>query len=210
MSLLFVCRASLVMLLCMLPLAVYSAETAALNELTGSGLEAGEIVALTNALRSEISRVGVFEMLERSQIEAVLREQGFQASGACSDASCAIEIGQLLSVRYMILGNVGKVGETYSVSVRRIDVGSGKVVADVTENYKGSVDHLLTDVIPLIAERVSKGPTSASLVKKKRHRWPLVVGGVAVVGGAAAAAVVLLGKESKEAGESTTGVTVTW
>lgn len=94
-----------------------SPPAAAINQLTGSGVEEGEIISLTNALRSELSRTGKFSMMERSQIEEILSEQGFQLSGACSDESCIVEMGQLLAVRYMFLGHVGRVGSTYTVNV---------------------------------------------------------------------------------------------
>ncbi len=34
----------------------------------------------------------------------------------CSDDSCAVEFGRLLSVQRIIIGSVGLVGETYIIS----------------------------------------------------------------------------------------------
>jgi hypothetical protein len=40
-------------------------------------------------------------------------EQGFQQLGVCDDQSCAIEMGKLLSVKYMVLGHPQKVAFKY-------------------------------------------------------------------------------------------------
>jgi len=138
-----------------LTISIFAADHAALGNLTGDGLTDGEIATLSNALRTALVKTGAFDMMERSQIDEILKEQGFQSSGACNDASCIVEIGQLLSVKYMFLGNIGKIGETYSVSVRQIDVATGKVINDVIENYKGPIDNLLTVIIPSVAKQMT-------------------------------------------------------
>lgn len=157
-----------------------SPSTAALNQITGSGMEEGEAIALTNALRGELTRTGKFDMMERSQIAEILTEQGFQLSGACADDACLVEMGQLLAVRYMFMGHVGRVGETYSVSVRQIDVKNGRVVKDVTENHRGAIDDVLTMIMPSIARQFAG--MEEVVVEKKRRIWPWIVGGVLAAG----------------------------
>ncbi|KMQ50970.1 hypothetical protein CHISP_2112 [Chitinispirillum alkaliphilum] len=164
---------------------------AALNQLTGSGMEQGEAVALTNALRGELTRTGVFDMMERSQVNEILAEQGFQLSGACSDDSCLIEVGQLLAVKYMFMGHVGRVGATYSVSVRQIDVESGRVVQDITQNHRGDIDDLLTDVVPSVAQKIAGLDNP---VVQRRRLWPWFAGGVV----ATAIPVILFLNSSKD------------
>ena len=154
--------------------------TAALNQLTGSGMEEGEAIALTNALRGELTRTGAFDMMERSQINEILAEQGFQHSGACADDACVVEMGQLLAVRYMFMGHIGRVGATFSVSIRQIDVQSGRVVKDVTENHRGDIDDVLTMIMPSVARQFA-GIEAVTEVRKRRA-WPWVVGGVLAAG----------------------------
>ena len=180
--------------------------TAALNRLEGSGLTEGEITSLTNALRGELSRTGRFNVMERSQIDEILSEQGFQHTGLCTDESCVIEMGQLLAVRYMFLGYIGKVGATFSVSVRQIDVGSGRVVRDVTQNYRGDVDNILVDVIPSVALQLAG---IEIMPDKRRKIWPYVAGGVLAAG--AVPAVILLRGDSEDVDvDGSTGVTIEW
>ena len=62
----------------------------AVNSLASSGISADEAGSLTNTLRSELGKTGKYSVMERSQMEEVLKEQGFQQSGACVEATCAI------------------------------------------------------------------------------------------------------------------------
>ncbi len=179
-----------------LPLSLLSANTAALNQLTGSGMDEGEAIALTNALRGELTRTGSFEMMERSQINEILAEQGFQLSGACADDACVVEMGQLLAVQSMFMGHVGKVGQTYSVSVRQIDVESGRVIKDVTANHRGDIDDVLTDVLPSVARQLAGLEKPA--IMKQRRAWLLVAG--VILAGAAIPATLYLTRESESEG----------
>ena len=51
----------------------------------------------------------------------LLEEQRFQITG-CVEQACAVEIGRLLGARKMVIGSVGKVGDTFTVSLRMVDV----------------------------------------------------------------------------------------
>lgn len=132
----------------------FSGETIAVTTLSSSGLGEGEDISLTNSLRAEIGKTGKYNVLERAKMYEILKEQGFQNIGACDEATCAIEMGKLLAVKYMILGNVGKVGKTFTINIRIVDVGSGKIINDITEYHKGSIDGLLTKVIPIAAQKL--------------------------------------------------------
>ncbi len=165
--------------------------TAALNQLTGSGMQEGEAIALTNALRGELTRTTAFNMMERSQINEILSEQGFQQSGACVDDACLVEMGQLLAVHYMFMGHVGRVGATFSVSVRQIDVQSGRVVKDITENHRGDIDDVLTKVMPSVARQLA----GLEEIIQQRRAWPWIVGGVLAAG---AVPVVLFLSNSRD------------
>ena len=187
-----------------LPFSAHATQNAALNQLTGSGMEEGEAIALTNALRGELTRTGKFDMLERSQINEILHEQGFQLSGACTTEECIVEIGQLLAVRYMFMGHVGKVGGTYSVSIRQIDVQSGRVMRDITENYRGVIDDVLTKVIPSVARQIAGIEENVRIRKK---RWPWIAGGVLAAG---AVPVALFLSKDNSGEETIVDVEVEW
>src|SRR3989339_1060439 len=51
------------------------------------GISAFEALSLSDRFRSELISTNVFSVMERNQMDVILKEQGFQQSGACSEAS---------------------------------------------------------------------------------------------------------------------------
>lgn len=200
----------------------FSQEAIAIHPLKASGIEKSQAEVLTDAIRTEISQMNKFDIMERSEMENILKEQGFQASGACDDDACALEMGKILAVRYMILGNVGLLGKTYSISIRLVDVSTGKIVRDKSEYYKGEIDKLLTEVVPSLSGKLIDGfgetkedsKTSADKSNGSGKKRGGLIAGISL-GVAAAAAVplvILLSKDdSSESTEPTeTDITISW
>ena len=101
-----------------------------------SGLSAKELALLTDKLLGSLVEYRVFEVVERSKRDEILREQGFQMTGACSDASCLVEVGQLLGAQKMIGGTIGKLGSLFVVELRMIDIKTGGIDLSFSRNYK--------------------------------------------------------------------------
>ncbi len=123
----------------------------AVMDLRGSGISAIDAKFLTDRLMIELQRTDVFDVLERDKIGEILKEQGFQQTGACDQTSCLVEAGRLLPVEKMIGGSVGKFGETFSVQVRLIDLKTAKVEKTATKDFSQKMDYLLTNGMQLIA-----------------------------------------------------------
>jgi curli biogenesis system outer membrane secretion channel CsgG len=77
---------------------------------TGRSLDADASDGIAATLATDLLNTGKFRVMERSQMESILKEQGFQKSGACDGSECAVEVGKLLSVDHMVVGTVAKVG----------------------------------------------------------------------------------------------------
>ncbi|MBN2105368.1 outer membrane beta-barrel protein [bacterium] len=105
----------------------------AILELEGSGMSEQDLQGLTNRLQTEFFKTDKFTVLERSKINEVLEEQQFQMAG-CTDLACAIEIGRLLNVEYVVIGNVDKVASIYSVNLRLVDVSTGEIIKNEFED----------------------------------------------------------------------------
>jgi TolB-like protein len=97
----------------------------AIWDFEGIGISIHEARVLTQRLASEIISLNVYQLFERSKVNQLLREQEFHHSG-CVDATCAVEIGKLVGVQHIVVGTISKIGNTYSVDSRMIDVESGK------------------------------------------------------------------------------------
>lgn len=109
-----------------------------------SGISADEQRLLTDKLLNSLVDFQTFQVVERSKRDEILREQGFQMTGACSDVSCLVEVGQLLGAQKMIGGTIGRIGSVYAVELRMIDIQTGRVDLTFSKNYTGDVSQLLS------------------------------------------------------------------
>ena len=116
----------------------------AVIDFEGIGVSLEEARVLTQRLTTEIISLDVYQIFERSKINRILEEQKFQYSG-CVDVACAVDIGKLVGVQHMIIGTVSKIGQTYSVDSRLIDVASGESLISAKYSTQNSIDDLLTD-----------------------------------------------------------------
>ena len=123
----------------------------AVMDMEPKGVPENEVSALSDRLRTELFRTGAFDVMERGKMQDVLKEQGFQQSGACNTDACAVEIGQMIGVQKIIGGSLGRVGKTYTVNLRMIDVKTGRIERSVTEDYTGEIDKLLTSTMKTVA-----------------------------------------------------------
>ncbi len=127
-------------------------QSIAILDLEGRGISAIEAASLTDRLRTALVRTRAVTVVERGQMERVLSEQDLQLTGCTSD-ECAVEVGQLLGVTTMVAGSIGKVGSTFSIDIRTIDVQSGRITHSMWRDYRGEIDGLL-GIMPGIAEEL--------------------------------------------------------
>lgn len=130
----------------------------AVNDFVADGLQPSEARILTDRLRGELLNTKTFRVMERSQMDAILAEQGFQQSGACNNDQCQVQVGQLLAVDRLVVGQVGKFGEMYTVSARIINVSSGEVVATAAVDHEGRLEGLLKERMFELAQKLVGNP----------------------------------------------------
>lgn len=148
-----------------------------------------ESTILTDKLISEVIKKDVYTVVERSQMAEILKEQGFQQTG-CTNDQCAVEMGQLLGVRKIIISNLGKVGNIYSISLKIINVENGAIIRTVTTNIKGKMEDVLKEGIAKVADDVCYIPMTAEEIEadyqkrlKTKKVFAFTTGGVGLVAG---------------------------
>ena len=97
----------------------------------------------------------------------------------CTDVSCAIEFGKMLNVEKIIIGSVGLVGGTYSISARIVDIETAKTAAVADYIFTGQRDNLLTEGIPSVVNELMYGEKQ----KKSRKKLYYIIAGIVIVGG---------------------------
>ncbi len=103
--------------------AVIDFEQKAFQEFQGKQI--GEIVA--EWLITSLANTGRFEVVERAQLQKVLKEQQLGISGVINQETAA-KMGELLGVKVIVTGSVIQIGNTYDVNARLISVEDGSII----------------------------------------------------------------------------------
>jgi TolB-like protein len=128
------------------------------------GVSQSETRTLTNRLRDELFKTGVYIVLERGKMDEVLKEQGFQQTG-CITSECAVDVRRMLGVQQMVAGSIGKVGTVYTVSARIFDVETGKILQSANYDHIGDIGQLLLKGIRAVVQQLITGKSSNNQVE---------------------------------------------
>ena len=113
-----------------------SAQRAAVMEFkAGAGISQADVDGIS-AIFITYFRPAGYTMVERTQIDRVIEEQGFQRSSLTE--SQMVRIGQILNVSKIVIGDVNVVMGQYNVDVRVINVQSGTIAATEGATFSGA------------------------------------------------------------------------
>tara|TARA_B100000674_G_scaffold119076_1_gene90377 strand:- start:684 stop:1643 length:960 start_codon:yes stop_codon:yes gene_type:complete len=143
-----------------------SQRTVAILDFEARGINTLEAATLTDRFTSEMAKTGAVRLVERNMVDEILTEQGFQQSGCTSD-ECAVEVGALLGVQYMLSGSIGKLGETYTIDAKMVSIETGATTESRNVTYIGKVDGLVTEIEILSWDILGLKPPEALLEKKR-------------------------------------------
>lgn len=190
------------------------------------GVSGNDADLITDAIVARLQQSGNFRVMERAQMDLILKEQGLSQTGLCNGAECAVEVGKILSVDRMMVGSVGLLGKTYTLNLRLVSVTTGEVVTSSLRSKAGTIDEVLTALVPesvgdlvrtiaVPAVKSEPKPVSGDLPVAERsgsraHWGWWLAGGALVAGGGAAAAVLLMDGRKPAQTASTTTLNTTW
>ena len=123
----------------------FTEEYLAVMTLEPMNITEAEANILSERLTSKLISLKKYVVIERANIEKVLKEQKFQYSG-CTNTKCAVEIGKMLNSNYIVIGNVSKLGSTYSIDCRIIDVETVEAISSASYTTKGDIDDLFAGI----------------------------------------------------------------
>jgi TolB-like protein len=132
--------------------AAESAMTVAVVDFRALGVPAEFGEAVAENFRNALAHLKRYTVVERGQIQQALKEQHFGQSGLV-DAKQAQTLGRLLGARIIVVGSVTKIGSTYTVNARFIDVVTGETKE--AENLKTRDEDQITSLIDQLAETLS-------------------------------------------------------
>lgn len=170
--------------------------TIAVLDFEGRGVKPEEAASLSDVFQGVMVESQQFTVVDRNRIKAILEEQGFQQSEACSQVECIVQVGKILKVEKMFAGSIGKVGKRFTINIQVIDVQTAQILSSKPRQHEGAIEDLAEDVIPEIAremieELTGKRVSTVVTTTGGGSSWLWYVGGAVVVGGGVAAALLL-------------------
>lgn len=144
-------------------------EPVAVLDFVGNGVSQSDAAAISSLFTAELVRSGAFEVMDRKNIDEILTEHKLQLSG-CTDTSCAVEIGQILSLQYIFSGEVSKLGNAYLASINYINVETSKIERSSTQKFNEISE--IYDVLPAaIAELTGDADYSPPSNLPQQTKW---------------------------------------
>ena len=143
----------------------------------GVCVNAAEVEGLSDMLINTLYESGKFSIVERSQINQVLKEQKFQASELTNEQLA--EVGRILGVESVLIGTVNFLAEhknpdgsmtgEYNVDVRAVDVESGEVVttAGATKSSGSTYRSMMEKIGCQLAKNLMEEEPEVVVVQRK-------------------------------------------
>lgn len=125
----------------------------AVTDFKADGVPEATAGRATELLRIELVNLNKFNVIERGQMGAILKEQGLQQTG-CTDLICAVEMGKLLSANKMLIGTVMNLDGSLLVTAKIVDVEKGNI--DFAEKQESSGEKDLNSAMEKLAEKLSQ------------------------------------------------------
>lgn len=111
-------------------------------------------VALTNRLRQELFLTGAFKVMERVEMDEILKEIGFQQTG-CTSNECVVQAGRILGVDHMVAGTVSRMGELHSITLRLIEVETSEIMKMETVDCICTIEEVMTMRLKEAARKIT-------------------------------------------------------
>ena len=119
--------------------------TLALFTFEGTGMQDEDIALYTGYLRLELHQTKSFILVEKNQINELLREKKYDRMD-CKTMDCSIEIGKLIGFKKAIVGSFELVADTCKITGQLINIDSSKSEKSVARTYIGELEGIVPSV----------------------------------------------------------------
>ncbi|MFA5072526.1 MAG: SUMF1/EgtB/PvdO family nonheme iron enzyme [Nitrospirota bacterium] len=123
---------------------------------------------LSDSVRNVLVRSGKFKVMDRANMDRILKEQAFQMTGSVQKDR-VVEAGQFLGVGRIVVGSIGIVGRTYFISLSMVNIQSGETEQVEEETCKCELDELIESTRrvanKLLMEKATVIPVSSILTQ---------------------------------------------
>lgn len=172
------------------PLAAQEKPIITVLDFIGDSVSEAEMRSIINVLSSSLFKCGYFTVIDVSQRDNILKEMEFSLSG-CSDESCMLEVGKMLSAEGIVTGSIGKVGSRYVLAAKLMETETAATVSTFDGLYNNLDDLMdgLPDVSLELAVPYGSGGATGGRVTETRKpnnrlifAWSSLSGSVVCLG----------------------------
>lgn len=140
-------------MMCLLALSMQAQRCAVLEFKAGVGISQNDVDGISAIFITYFCPAG-YTMVERTQIDKVIEEQGFQRSQMTQ--AQMVRVGEILHVSKIVVGDINVVMGQYNVDARVINVETGTIAATegatfATSSYRTSMQNVATKLASKIA-----------------------------------------------------------
>ena len=144
---------TILILMCFTALSLNAQRCAVLEFKAGAGISQSDVDGIS-AIFITYFRPAGYTMVERTQIDRIIDEQGFQRSNMTE--SQMVRIGKILNVSKIVVDDVNVVMGQYNVDARVINVETGTIAATegatfASSSYRSSMQNVATKLASKIA-----------------------------------------------------------
>lgn len=147
-------KSFIIAILCLMAFSVNAQRCAVLDFNAGSSIISQADLAGSYAIFITYFRPTGYTMVERTQIDKVIREQGFQRSQMTQ--AQMVRVGKILNVSKIVVGDINFVSGKYQVYARVINVETGTIAATegatfATSSFRSSMQSVAQKLASKIA-----------------------------------------------------------
>lgn len=140
-------------MMCLMALSMQAQRCAVLEFKAGVGISQNDVDGISAIFITYFRPTG-YTMVERTQIDKAIEEQGFQRSQMTQ--AQMVRVGQILNVSKIVVGDINVVMGQYNVDARVINVETGTISATegatfATSSYRASMQSVATKLAAKIA-----------------------------------------------------------
>jgi TolB-like protein len=135
--------------------------------ISGRAIPEGKL--LSERLTTKLARTGEFNIIERTRLDAALKEMRLSFSGIM-DEKTAIKAGEILGAQAVVTGTLARVGDKFEINVRTIDVKTGSIITGSITQINENELRMQRD--PSISY---KRPKPSSIIHRQSKKSPAVI-----------------------------------
>jgi len=114
----------------------------------GQGVRIGQAALLSSKSAMLAAQTGRRRVLSRLQVNRSLLASGFRRSMYRSSREAALAAGKLLHVDLVVSGTIEWDGARYTLDTFLLDARTGRLTANVTSHYAGSIENMARHALP--------------------------------------------------------------